>query len=59
MPFKEGWLITLRAVSMLIEDFFEQDEISFVLTRRLNQDAVEVSNFRLFNPLILSYLFVT
>lgn len=44
LPFKKGWLITLRAVSMLIDEFFQRDDISFVLTRRLNQDAVEVSS---------------
>lgn len=43
LPFKEGWLITLTAASMLLTDLLSLDEISFVLTRRLNQDPVEVS----------------
>ena len=43
LPFKEGWLITLMAVQSLINELFELEGISFVLTRRLNQDPLEVS----------------
>lgn len=43
LPFKEGWLISLAAVKCLLSDVLEEDEVSFVLTRRINQDAVEVS----------------
>ena len=42
-PFKEGWILTIRAVSALVSDLFMDEDISFVLTRRLNQDPVEVT----------------
>ena len=45
LPFKEGWMISLRAISLLVDDLFQLDGISFVLTRRLNQDPLEVSYF--------------
>ena len=45
LPFKEGWLISIKAVILFISEFFtNNDEISFVLTRRLNQDPLEVKN---------------
>ncbi|MEL7308023.1 MAG: hypothetical protein AAGK05_09200, partial [Pseudomonadota bacterium] len=43
VPFKTGWIITLKAIRLLLSELFEIDGISFVLTRRLNQDPVEVS----------------
>ena len=42
-PFKEGWLMTLKAVSILLSNLLARDGIAFVLTRRLNQDPIEVS----------------
>ena len=47
LPFKLGWLTTLKAVKLLVSDLLSLDGITFVLTRRLNQDAIEVS-IRLF-----------
>lgn len=45
LPFKEGWIISFRAISSLISELFnEYEEVTFVLTRRLNQDPVEVRN---------------
>ena len=38
-------MISLRAISLLVDDLFQLDGISFVLTRRLNQDPLEVSYF--------------
>lgn len=43
LPFKQGWLTTLKAICLLITDLLDLDGINFVLTRRLNQDAIEVS----------------
>ena len=45
LPFKEGWLVTLRALSMMLSELLQIQDISFVLTRRLNQDPVEVIMF--------------
>ena len=46
LPFKEGWLISIRAVTELIGELFDSNEnLSFILMRRLNQDPLEVSQY--------------
>ena len=42
LPFKEGWIITLRSLSLMIIDLLSREETLFILTRRLNQDPLEV-----------------
>lgn len=42
LPFKKGWLISLRAIVLLIDECFSHEEIFFVRTRRFNQDILEV-----------------
>lgn len=44
MPFQKGWLITIANMKRVVRDLLERG-FSFVATRRLNQDCLEVRFF--------------